>query len=182
MKSLSRFWWLAGIVLFVGLAWIGLTVRLFPNTAENTPAPRPGFLAPDFELSDLQGTAVRLSQLRGQIVLINFWATWCPPCQAEMPALQAIYEEYQSNGFIILGINTTSSEVVSTIPDFVAAHGLTFPILLDPQDKATSAYQITGMPTSFLVGRDGIIQQAIVGPINESVLRSWLSSAQNQAP
>ncbi len=178
MKSPSRFWWIAATVLLLGLLWIGLTVRLFPNTHANIPAPRPGFLAPDFEIPDLQGNLVQLSNLRGQIVLINFWATWCPPCQAEMPALQAIYAEYQPYGFTILGVNASSSEVISTVPGFVAERGLTFPILLDEKGQAANGYQVTSLPTSFLVGRDGIIQQAFIGPINESTLRSWLNEAQ----
>src|SRR5512141_2878583 len=95
------------LVLLISAGWVVFTPQ--PEgavTGGKIPAPREGFLAPDFSLQDIQGRPVRLSDLRGKPVLINLWASWCPPCQAEMPALQKVYESYAAQGLIILAVNT----------------------------------------------------------------------------
>jgi thiol:disulfide interchange protein len=93
---------------FERAAWIWVSATNPGNTtAGQIPAPRQGFLAPDFSLQDLQGETVTLSELRGRPVLINLWATWCPPCRAEMPDMQEVYEAYQEQGFLILAVNAT---------------------------------------------------------------------------
>src|SRR3972149_5514020 len=107
MQSTRRIWF-AGI-LVLGLVWIGLSAdRLGESTNGLTPAPQKGFLAPDFTLETMSGQKVTLSDLRGQVVVVNLWASWCGPCRLEMPAFKNIYEEYKGRGLVILAVNSTS--------------------------------------------------------------------------
>ncbi len=162
---------------FLALALIGATGLWFaarqPNPVDGLiPGPQPGFLAPDFTLQTLDGELVTLSELRGQPVLVNMWASWCTPCKYEMPAIQEVYEEYSDQGFIVLAVNLTKKDVLSSVEVFVEEHGLTFPILLDQDGRVEDAYQLRGLPTSFFIDGDGIIQSVVIGgPITEEVLR-----------
>ena len=131
-----------------------------------------GFMAPDFSLLTENGDEIRLSELRGQAVLINFWASWCNPCRAEMPAMEKVYQEYQGQGFVILAINATSQDNPADAINFASQLGLSFPILFDLDGKVNSAYQVRALPTSFFVDRQGIIQEIVVGgPMSEALLR-----------
>ncbi|HNQ96323.1 MAG TPA: TlpA disulfide reductase family protein, partial [Anaerolineales bacterium] len=103
-------------ILLLGLAWIFLSAdKNAASFAGTTAAPHQGFLAPDFSLPTTDGETIRLSDLRGQAVLINLWATWCPPCRAEMPAIEKIYNEYKDRGFIVLAIDMTYQDDASEI-------------------------------------------------------------------
>lgn len=140
-------------------------------------SPREGFLAPEFTLATLDGTKVTLSDLRGKIVLINLWATWCPPCRAEMPALENAYEQYRDSGVVILGINVTYQDSERDIPPFVEEFELTFPILLDRDGSVSTLYQLRGLPTTFFVNREGIIRTVVVGgPMSETFIRSKIEA------
>lgn len=125
--------------------------------------PDTGHLAPDFALRTLEGNTVRLSEYRGQkVVLINFWATWCPPCQLEMPTMQQIYSEYKGRGFEILAVNI-EPDAKQEIRDFIKELRLTFPIVLDPDMKVSRKYRLIGLPVSVLIDRQGIIRAKDVG-------------------
>ena len=115
----------------------------------------------DFSLSDLNGETVRLSDFQGQVVLINAWATWCPPCVAEMPDLQAYYQAHQDQNFVILGIN--AGDTFRTAFEFVSQKEITFPILLDPDVNLLTNLGIHSFPTSILVGADGVVKDIHVG-------------------
>ena len=106
----------------------------------------------DFTLKDLNHQTWTLSQLRGKIVLVNFWATWCPPCRAEMPVLDAIYTHYQSQGLVILSI---SAEDAFTVNSFLAGKGYHPPVLIDNDGKVNKSFHITGIPKTFVFDRDG---------------------------
>ena len=162
------------IVLVLGLAWIFVSAdRTGTSTAGLIPAPQQGFLAPDFELKTTTGETVRLSDLRGQAVLVNLWATWCPPCRAEMPAIEKIYNEYKDDGLIVLAVNMTYQDTFSNIAPFVDEYGLTFPILLDETGSVGSAYQLRSLPSSFFINREGIINEVVIGgPMAEALLRT----------
>ena len=149
----------------------------------SSPSPHEGFLAPDFTLDTLDEKKVTLSELRGKIVLINLWATWCPPCRAEMPALENAYEQYKDSGVLILGLNVTNQDSEKDIPPFVKEFGLTFPILLDRDGSASALYQLRGLPTTFFVNRAGIIRTVVVGgPMNETFIRSKIEALLQEIP
>jgi cytochrome c biogenesis protein CcmG/thiol:disulfide interchange protein DsbE len=162
------------VVLILGLAWIFVSAdRSSASTAGKVPAPQQGFLAPDFELKSTVGETIKLSNLRGQAVLVNLWATWCPPCRAEMPAIEKVYNEYKEDGFVVLAINMTYQDTFSKIAPFIDEHGLTFPILLDETSDVGTAYQLRSLPSSFFIDREGIIREVVIGgPMAEALLRT----------
>lgn len=175
MQWIRRNWTLFSIlILSFSAGWIIFSPSPAGVTTEGRiPAPREGFLAPDFELQDMQGKLVRLSDLRGQPVLINMWASWCPPCQAEMPAMQKVYDLYASQGFVILAVNTTFQDEAKTARTWVTDRQLTFPILFDLNGSVSRMYQVRSMPTSFFVDKAGIIQRVVIGgPMPEGLLRA----------
>ena len=162
------------IILLLGLAWIFVSAdRTGTSTSGLIPAPQQGFLAPDFELQTTTGETVKLSDLRGQAVLVNLWATWCPPCRAEMPAIEKIHNEYKDDGLVVLAVNMTYQDTRSNIAPFMEEYDLTFPVLLDETGQVGSAYQLRSLPSSFFIGRDGIIQEVVIGgPMAEALLRT----------
>jgi len=113
----------------------------------------------DFTLTDLTGKKWNLKSLRGKVVLVNFWATWCPPCRKEMPDLQALYDRFKNQGFVILAI---SDEKASTVKPFLVERNITYPVMLDPGDKVNKLFQVVGIPKSFVYDRQGrMVSQSI---------------------
>jgi peroxiredoxin len=113
----------------------------------------------DFTLQDVEGQSWHLRDLKGKIVLVNFWATWCPPCRKEMPDLQALYERYKDQGFVVLSI---SDEDAAKVSPFIAEHRITYPVLLDPGRKVNEAFVVEGIPKSFVYDRQGkLVAQSI---------------------
>jgi peroxiredoxin len=165
---------LYAIILAAGLVWIYLSAdNSGASTSGETAAPQQGFLAPDFELTDTSGESIRLSDLRGQAVLVNLWATWCPPCRAEMQSIEKIYNEYKDQGFVVLAVNMTYQDTPQKILPFVNEQGLTFPILLDETGDMADDYQLRSLPSSYFIGRDGIISEVVIGgPMAEALLRT----------
>jgi len=106
----------------------------------------------DFTLTDLQGTTWTLKQLKGKVVLVNFWATWCPPCRQEMPDLDALYKRFKDQGFVILAI---SDEKEAAVKPFLAQHNVSYPIMLDPDRKVHQLFEVEGIPKSFVYNREG---------------------------
>lgn len=131
-----------------------------------------GDVAPDFELKTITGETYKLSDLRGQAVMLNFWASWCSPCRAEMPTLQKAYEEYEAQGFVILAINLNESDIA--IRGFQEKYGLTFPIVVDKDDRVSRMYDIVPLPTSYFIDREGIVQAKWTGEIRTDQLRLLL--------
>jgi cytochrome c biogenesis protein CcmG, thiol:disulfide interchange protein DsbE len=166
--------WFSLFVLVLALGWVWVSRAPQGTTTSGLiPAPQAGFLAPGFTLETLNGDEIALEDLRGQVVLINVWATWCPPCRAEMPAMQQVYEAYHEQGFEILAVNSTAQDSFANLEPFIAEYGLTFPILLDRQGEVTRLYRVLSLPTSFFVGRDGLISEVVVGgPMDEALLRA----------
>lgn len=144
------------------------------------PAPLPDHPAPDLALPQLDGTQRALRDLRGQVVLINIWATWCPPCRAEMPAIQQAYAEYRDRGFVVLAVN--QREDATAITPFLEQHGLTFPILLDSDGQASATYQASALPSSFFVDRRGVIRTIYHGPLPPSVINGTIEQLLQERP
>jgi cytochrome c biogenesis protein CcmG/thiol:disulfide interchange protein DsbE len=166
------------IILTTALAWIFTSGdRAGTSTAGEIPAPREGFLAPDFSLQTLQGKTVTLSELRGQAVLINLWATWCPPCRAEMPAIQKLYAEYKDRGFVALAVNMTYQDDPQAIGPFTQENNLSFPILIEGTGAMSRKYELRSLPSSFFIDRAGIVQEVVIGgPMSEALLRTRIES------
>ena len=165
---------LMAAVFVLGTAWI-LATRPAEGAATGgaIPSPRAGFAAPEVELESLDGGRVRLSDLRGQVVVLNVWASWCPPCRAEMPALQALHEQRAGDGVVVLAINSTVQDSEQAARDFAVEVGLTFPIGLDRDGQATRLYQVRALPSTFFIDRQGIIRRVVVGgPLDPSVLET----------
>lgn len=161
-------------ILTIGFAWILVSAdRSGASTSALVPAPQQGFLAPDFELKTSTGESIKLSDLRGQAVLVNLWATWCPPCRAEMQSIEKLYQEYKSQGFTVLAVNMTYQDDPAAVMPFVSEQGLTFPILLDETGEMAKAYQLRSLPSSYFIRRDGIINEVVIGgPMSEALLRT----------
>ena len=134
------------------------------------PAPQVGHLAPDITLSTLADAPEKLSSLRGKVVALNFWYAACQPCSYEMPALEKTYLEHQSQGLVILGVNTSDDS--PTIRDFANRIGISYPLVRDPSLSAVSTYGVTDTPTTFIIDRSGVIRAKIVGPVSRATLLS----------
>jgi peroxiredoxin len=113
----------------------------------------------DFTLTDLQGKMWSLRELKGKVVLVNFWATWCPPCRKEMPDLNTLYQRFKDQGFVILAI---SDEEVGKVKPFIAERNISYPVMLDPGRKVNDLFQVEGIPKSFVYDREGkLVAQSI---------------------
>ena len=121
-----------------------------------------GKLAPNFLLETLDGKEMRLSDLRGQPVVINFWATWCQPCRKEVPELVAAYNSYRERGLVILGVNLQEGKGI--VRPFAEDFGMNFPILIDRDGEVGDEYRVLGLPTTYFVDRDGVVRSVFTGP------------------
>ncbi len=136
--------------------------------------PRIGEAAPDFTLQDPSGSSVSLSGFRGHPVFLNFWASWCPPCRSEMPDLQALSQEYADRGLTVLGVNM--EEDTAPVVRYANTLGLTFPVVLDRNGSVSTRYNVTGLPTSYVLDQDGVIRAMNIGPLTPKGLRAKLAS------
>ena len=161
-------------VLVLAAAWIALTrVADSSSQASAQASPRTGFAAPDFTLDTLDGSRLSLSDLRGQPVMLNIWASWCMPCRVEMPAIERVYQRYRERGLVVVGLNATSQDSEAAARAFVDEFGLTFPIVLDRDGAASARYELMGLPSTYFIDRGGIIREVIIGgPMSEAVMLS----------
>jgi peroxiredoxin len=136
----------AGLILVLGFIASGTALT------KTTPVKQ----APDFTLRSLEGENVKLSELRGNVVMINFWASWCGPCRQEMPLLESLYQRYNALGFELLGVNVEQD--VDDAKRWLADRPVSFPVLLDPENELTKIYQVKAMPSTILVDRDGNVR------------------------
>jgi len=121
-------------------------------------------------LSDLNGETVNLSDYKGQVVMVNFWASWCPPCTAELPTIEAFYQAHQADGFVVLAVN--AHENPADVRGFINSKGFTFPVLLDMDSGVMDSYGIRALPMSFIIDKDGNIQYIHRGGIDAATLKA----------
>ncbi|HVM72896.1 MAG TPA: redoxin domain-containing protein [Anaerolineales bacterium] len=183
MKPVSRRVLYLAIFL-LGLAW---TVLSRPaagvTTSGQIPAPQVGFAAPAFTLAEQNGQSVSLSDTRGKVVILNYWASWCPPCRAEMPAIQQVYQSYQARGLIVLAINASNQDRLAAMQAFLGSFAHSYPILLDTNGEAGRLYAVNSLPTTFFIGRDGMIQDLVVGrPLTVAGLSSRVEVLLQEKP
>ena len=145
------------ITLLVALA--GLPA--FDSWSMGSRVPTVGMQAEDFQLTDLDGKPQSLSQYRGKIVLVNFWATWCKPCTTEMPAMQATYDKLRSKGFVVLAVNELEDE--AKVREHIKLYGHTFPVLMDRDNKVANQFGVFGLPVSVFIDQEGRVQEYIKG-------------------
>lgn len=165
----------AALVLILGglgtIVWMSLKTAEPEPTTNSYGAPalaQKGGTVTDFSLGSLAGGSIALSDFAGEVVIMNFWATWCPPCRAEMPGLNRFYEKHRDAGLVILAIN--EEESAETVRPFIQTNNFSFPVLLDIEGRVAQQYSTRSFPTTFIVDRDGVIQHVQTGEITEDEL------------
>jgi cytochrome c biogenesis protein CcmG, thiol:disulfide interchange protein DsbE len=168
---------IAAGVFLVGAALMPLLIRGQETALNGSGLIRPPLemdqAAPQLALTDLQGNPVSLDTTRGKVVLVNNWATWCPPCKAEMPELQAYYKAHNRQGFVVIAIE--SGEPASEVADFVQLLGLTFPVWLDPKGAALDSFKNSDLPSSYVIDRQGSLRMSWTGSINQATLEKYVT-------
>jgi thiol-disulfide isomerase/thioredoxin len=169
---------LVGIGLLVISVGFMVASRPDPTAADPQQAVKPvpaavEYPAPDLLLSDLSGGPVSLAALRGQVVLVNNWATWCPPCRAEMPVLQAYAQAHSHEDFVLVGIN--AGDPGDQVADFVREYRLTFPVWLDPSSQALRAFQNNALPSSYVIDKTGTVRLVWMGAVTLEALEAYIT-------
>ncbi len=166
----------AGLMLLSVVAWLMLPNPGLSSDAAGYDSAVPyavEFPAPELQLVNLDGEAVSLADFKGQFVLVNNWAIWCPPCKAEMPVLQAYYDEHRQQDFTIVGIE--AGESPKGVAEFVEQRKLTFPIWPDPMQFSMQTFKATILPNSYLVDRSGVVRLAWTGAISREMLEKYVT-------
>jgi len=173
------------ILIGVGLIVIAVAFVIFlPKNGDTTAASAPGeipasvpgemnFQAPELTLTDMRDQTVSLADYRGQWVLVNNWATWCPPCRAEMPELNAYYEAHKDDGFVLIGVS--SGDTKAQITDFIQEYGLSFPMWQDPTSASLRAFRMEYLPSSFVIDPSGTVRLAWTGGVSFETLEKYVT-------
>ncbi|MFC7370108.1 peroxiredoxin family protein [Fictibacillus iocasae] len=175
-----------GFVLLLALAvWVSDKEAAYNNPARNTQEREfklseksgevgltPGNTAPNFTLKNLEGQTVSLKDYRGKKVILNFWATWCPPCREEMPDMQKFYSENQDKDMEILAVNLTHAEKdKKAIGEFADQYEVSFPILLDRKGETVNLFKAVSIPTTYFIDSEGTVQKVHIGPVTNHILQ-----------
>jgi thiol-disulfide isomerase/thioredoxin len=170
---------IAFMVVGIGLITVGVAamtlITLHQSQATSNIIAVPvavDYPAPALTLSDTEGTSHSLKDYLGQVVLVNMWATWCPPCREEMPTLEAFHEEHSDDGFVIIGLN--DGDGLLDVRDFVAEYGLLFPVWLDPGYTSETIFGTTNLPSSYVIDRQGQVRLQWVGAITRDMLDKYV--------
>jgi peroxiredoxin len=187
MLTRERWRWITLLLILaiIGGAWTWMSrIPASESTTGLPPAsPRKNFLAPDFTLELLGGGQVTLSDLRGKVVVLNFWATWCPSCRDEMPAIERIYQAYKHLGVEVLAVNATDQDSQADVSAFIEEHNLTFPVPLDRTGAVNDRYLLQGLPSTYFIDRSGMIQSVVVGgPMGEALIQSKIEEMLKETP
>jgi thiol-disulfide isomerase/thioredoxin len=163
--------WLIATLIMSGVSWI--LISRPPDNHTMSVSPRAGFIAPAIVLPQLDGELVSLDAFKGQMVIVNFWASWCGPCRAEMPTLERLYQIEQTRGLTVLAVNSTFQDDQTNVAQMRRDLGLSFPILLDYEGTVGHRYGVRMLPTTFIIDRQGVIRQVLFGgPLSEASLRN----------
>jgi len=173
VKQMRRYWMLVIVALSLVLAACQTPLASTPTETPVSVEEEVGDGGLDFIARDLEGGDIPFSSLRGNVVLINFWASWCPPCQEEMPLLQTYYEEHAEEDFILLGLNV--SDQPDTIQEIIDTFGLTFPVWRDPLGDIMAGMNVRGLPTSIVVDETGQPVLGWIGPFDEASLEEHIT-------
>jgi cytochrome c biogenesis protein CcmG/thiol:disulfide interchange protein DsbE len=140
--------------------------------------------APDFVLTDLKDKPQRLSDFRGKVVFLNFWATWCKPCREEMPSMEVLHKNFEKDGLVVLAVSIDRVTTTKDIPPFIKGMNLTFPVLIDSWGKTDKPYKRMGVPETFIIDQQGVIREIVIGPRDWTRLDSLqvLTKLLNVAP
>jgi len=171
------------VMLIVGVGLVLIAVAVFlaiplaqADTQQTVPSAIPietNFPVPDVQLTDLDNQPVALADYKGQVVLYNAWATWCPPCKEEMPTLEAYYQDHRKAGFVVVAIE--DGEPANEVAAFAKSYHLSFPVWPDPKWVATTAFKTSNLPTSFLIDRSGTVRLTWTGAITRDVLEKYVT-------
>ncbi len=166
-----------GVLLVAAALLVSIGVAMGKQGAQV--APEPGYVAPNFTLTDFQGKSLSLNSFRGQPVFLNFWASWCPPCRAEAPDLVKMYHKYGAR-IQFIGVNLTGSDIRANALAFMRQIGMTYPVLMDTTLSVTGQYRVIGIPTSLFINRNGVIVARISGPMTLPVMRQEFTKLLHQ--
>lgn len=173
------------VAVLIGLIFWGFYSVQTPNTPTNpvssnsklTVGIDEGNIAPDFELKTLDGSSIRLSSLKGKKVILNFWATWCPPCRSEMPDIEKFYLDQKDKGLEVLAVNLTDAEKNrADVAPFLKSFGITFPVVLDEKGSIGELYDVYSIPASFIIDTQGVIQKKLVGPMTYDSMKAMVGA------
>ncbi|THJ22498.1 MAG: TlpA family protein disulfide reductase [Nitrospira sp. CG24E] len=168
---------LMGLVLLAALT----ALPAFDGWSMGSRVPTVGMQAEDFRLADLAGKEQSLSQYRGKIVLLNFWATWCKPCTTEMPAMQTAYDKLRDKGFVVLAVNELEDD--ARVREHIKQYGHTFPVLMDHDNKVANQFGVVGLPVTVFIDQEGRVQEYIKGGLlTEQKIDETVARIQKQAP
>ena len=174
MQVMSGHVWGRIVSLVLSTVIIGLLVGTGCGLDE---APIVGHPAPDFTLTDLNGNAVRLRDFRGKVIFLNFWAIGCPPCRAEMPAMEELYQEYKDKDVVIIGVNL--GEFRSSVKSFVEVNGYSWIFVIDSMGEVARDYMANLIPSSFFIDKKGVIRALQVGSMSKALMEIRLGMAMN---
>jgi cytochrome c biogenesis protein CcmG, thiol:disulfide interchange protein DsbE len=172
------------LITVVSVLIVGLTFGIvWMQSAKYEPL-TVGKVAPDFDLPDLSDKAVRLSDFRGKVVFLNFWATWCKPCREEMPSMEVLYKNFERDGLVVLAVSIDRVTTKKDIPPFVKSLGLSFPVLVDSWGQTDKRYKLMGVPETYLIDQQGILREKIIGPRDWTLIDNLkvLSGLLKQSP
>jgi peroxiredoxin len=159
--------------LVIGLASVAILVIAFGVVWMQSAKYEPltvGKVAPDFELPGLDEKQVRLSDFRGKVVFLNFWATWCKPCREEMPSMEILYKNFERDGLVVLAVSIDRVTTKKDIPPFVKGMSLTFPVLVDSWGQTDKRYKLMGVPETYIIDQQGVLREKVIGPKDWTVL------------
>ena len=170
-------------IVGIGLMLVGLAAFLMLLGTKNTEASQPvsrsvvpmevNYPAPELSLQNVNGKTESLISYRDKVVLVNNWATWCPPCKAEIPTLEAYYKTHTADGFVIVGVEAGESQ--NDVLKFVQEHDMTYPVWFDLKNMAMNAFHNGSLPSSYVIDRKGTVRLACVGEINQAMLEKFVT-------